>query len=82
MPVSGVPVGGSRIEASIMRYSTFMGFIWKTDVEGGSLKGGRGQGRRHGPLTSIYLFKGASAPTQPEVKPRGSEMGEMCLFVF
>lgn len=27
MPVSGVPVGGSRMEASIMRYSTFMGFI-------------------------------------------------------
>lgn len=27
MPVSGVPVGGRRMEASIMRYSTFMGFI-------------------------------------------------------
>lgn len=27
IPVSGVPVGGSRMEASIMRYSTFMGFI-------------------------------------------------------
>lgn len=28
MPVSGVPVGGSRIEASIVRYSTFNGRLW------------------------------------------------------
>lgn len=29
IPVSGVPVGGKRIEASIIKYSTFMGLICK-----------------------------------------------------
>jgi len=29
IPVSGVPVGGNRIEASIIKYSTFMGLICK-----------------------------------------------------
>lgn len=29
IPVSGVPVGGSKIEASIIKYSTFIGFIYK-----------------------------------------------------
>ena len=83
MPVSGVPVGGSRMEASIMRYSTFMGFIWKTDG-GGRLAEGRkglGQATRASHL-HVLIFKGASAPTQPEVKPQGSQMGEMCLSVF
>ena len=83
MPVSGVPVGGSRMEASIMRYSTFMGFIWKTDGEGRLAEGrkGPGQATRASHL-HVLVFKEASAPTQPEVKPRGSQMGEMCLSVF
>lgn len=29
IPVSGVPVGGNKIEASIIRYSTFIGLIYK-----------------------------------------------------
>lgn len=29
IPVSGVPVGGNKIEASIIKYSTFMGLIYK-----------------------------------------------------
>lgn len=29
IPVSGVPVGGNRMEASIIKYSTFMGLICK-----------------------------------------------------
>lgn len=83
MPVSGVPVGGSRMEASIMRYSTFMGFIWKTDG-GGRLAEGRKGPEQVTWASHLHLlvFKGASAPTQTEVKPRDSQMGEMCHFVF
>lgn len=53
IPVRGVPVGGSRIDASIMRYSTFMGFIWEDTVGGG----GELSGRRLGlpvPLSSAF----------------------------
>lgn len=74
MPVSGVPVGGSRMETSIMRYSTFMGFIWKRDITETSLEGDGGRAGHTGSSAHEPWIK-------TEGKPRGRQICEMGLLL-
>lgn len=71
MPVSGVPVGGSRMETSIMRYSTFIGFIWKTDITEASLEGDGGRASHTG-----------SSACEPGLRLKSLEAGRCVRWAF